>query len=87
MQTFWEKSIVVVCHVATEKPTISELVISFYELDSVAFRETQFIGASSLKIVCMPKIFVSITGLMESEGQGQGTKLTYHDQGVADLRP
>jgi len=48
---FGEKSIVVVYHVAAEKPAVAELVISFYEFDSVAFRKTQFIGASSLEIV------------------------------------
>lgn len=67
IQTFGEKSIVVVYQVAAEKPTVAELVISFYEFDSVAFRKTQFIRASSLEIVCMSKIFVSITSLAKKE--------------------
>jgi hypothetical protein len=35
-----------------EEPSITKLVVSFYEFNSVALRKTKFIGASSLEIIC-----------------------------------
>lgn len=35
-----------------KEPSITKLVVSFYEFDSVSLRKTEFIGASSLEIIC-----------------------------------
>jgi hypothetical protein len=36
---------------AAEKPSVTKLVISLDQLDSVALSKTQLVGASSLKVI------------------------------------
>jgi hypothetical protein len=50
--TLWEQTAVAIDQVLAQKPAVAEFVVSFGQLDTIAFLETQFIGAAGLEIVC-----------------------------------
>lgn len=50
--TFREETRLVIDRVATEEPSISELVVSLDQNDAVAFGEAQLIGAPRDEVIC-----------------------------------
>lgn len=52
-RTFGEQAGVSIEQVLSEKPAISEFVVAFNQLDAVAFRQAQLVGAAGYEIVCM----------------------------------
>lgn len=51
-RTFWEETAIPVSQVLPQEPAITKFVISLGQLYAISFGETQFIGTSSLEVVC-----------------------------------
>lgn len=49
--TFREEASGATEEMPAKEPTIIEVVVSFYQLDSIAFKETQFICAACLEVM------------------------------------
>ena len=50
--TFWEETSIPVSQVFPQEPAIAKFVISLGQLYAISFGKTQFIGTSSLEVVC-----------------------------------
>lgn len=49
---FGEEAAVPIGHMLPQKPAIAKFIVSFNQFDSITLGQVQFIGASSLKVIC-----------------------------------
>ncbi len=51
-RTFWEETGIPVGQVLPQEPAITKFVVSLGQLYAISFGKTQFVGTSSLEVVC-----------------------------------
>lgn len=68
-----------------KEPSITKLVVSFYKFNSVSLRKTEFIGASSLKIICRVGKRNQYQRILQTKNGRPEDQHTYHNQGVANF--
>lgn len=51
--TFREEAAVSVDHMFTQKPAVAKLIVSLYQLNSVAFGKGQFVGTAGGEVICL----------------------------------
>lgn len=61
-RTFWKQAIVARLGVLPQEPPVAEVIVTFYELDSVASSQAELIGAPRNKLVCGGVSVVSALG-------------------------